>query len=73
MKANVFPSHCNLEDIMQVFYGTVQIWDWDSKNLLEDFAGYHTGKVKSLAVTPDGKTVVSGSADKTVKIWDFDF
>jgi len=30
----------------------------------------HTGKVVSLAFSPDGKSVVSGSADKYVKIWD---
>ncbi|GFZ93683.1 serine/threonine-protein kinase [Okeania sp. KiyG1] len=53
--------------------GTVQVWDLASKNLLKDFAGYHSDKVKSLAVTPDGKTLVSVSADKTLKILDFDF
>ena len=29
----------------------------------------HTGYVKSIAVTSDKKFVVSGSADKTVRIW----
>ncbi|NET44740.1 WD40 repeat domain-containing protein [Okeania sp. SIO2B3] len=53
--------------------GTVQVWDLASKNLVTNFSGYHSDKVKSLAVTPDGKTLISGSADKTVKIWDFDF
>ena len=32
----------------------------------------HNGSVWGVAVTPDGKTVVSGSADKTVKVWDLE-
>jgi WD40 repeat protein len=30
----------------------------------------HRGQVTSVAVTPDGRTIVSGSWDGTVKLWD---
>ena len=30
----------------------------------------HTGQVTSVAISPDAKRIVSGSADKTVKVWD---
>jgi small GTP-binding protein len=32
----------------------------------------HTGSVWGVAVTPDGRTVVSGSSDKTLKVWDLE-
>lgn len=30
----------------------------------------HTGDVYSVAIAPDGRTALSGSADKTLKLWD---
>ena len=30
----------------------------------------HSGTVASVAYSPDGKHIVSGSADQTVKVWD---
>ena len=30
----------------------------------------HSKYVTSVAFSPDGKTIVSGSRDKTIKVWD---
>jgi len=30
----------------------------------------HSGRVNSVAFSPDGSTIVSGSNDKTIKVWD---
>ena len=30
----------------------------------------HRDRVTSVAFSPDGKTIVSGSADKALKVWD---
>ena len=30
----------------------------------------HSDLVRSVAFSPDGKTIVSGSNDKTLKVWD---
>ena len=30
----------------------------------------HRSSVDSVAFSPDGKTIVSGSGDKSIKVWD---
>ncbi|MFM6881213.1 MAG: WD40 repeat domain-containing protein, partial [Dolichospermum sp.] len=32
----------------------------------------HSDWVKAIVITPDGKTVISGSFDKTIKTWDLE-
>ena len=47
----------------------MKVWDSHTGKLLRTFRG-HTGLVSSLAFTHDGKLLVSGSRDHTVKFWD---
>ena len=47
---------------------TVLIWDAASGEQLCSLTG-HSGSVWSVALSKDGTRLVSGSADRTVKIW----
>ncbi|MBP8857939.1 MAG: hypothetical protein KBG60_07955, partial [Anaerolineaceae bacterium] len=44
-------------------------WDASSGEILHTLAG-HTGSVRSVAFSPDGSTLASGSYDGTIIIWD---
>jgi WD40 repeat protein len=47
------------------------VWDLASEDgrLLNTLEG-HTSPVSSVAVTPDGTKIVSGSYDNTIRVWD---
>lgn len=44
---------------------------WQCSQVLDADSGGHTYLIKSIDLSPDGKTLVSGSWDKTIKIWKF--
>lgn len=46
----------------------IHIWSVQTGQLLDQLAG-HEGPVASLSFAPDGGTLVSGSWDRTVRIW----
>jgi general transcriptional corepressor TUP1 len=45
----------------------VRLWDLQTRQLVECLVGHVAGV--SMAFTPDGKGLVSGSADGTLKHW----
>lgn len=46
----------------------IHIWSVQTGQLLDRLAG-HEGPVMSLAFSPDGSTLISGSWDRTVRLW----
>uniref|UniRef100_A0A1A8G6Z8 WD repeat-containing protein 3 n=2 Tax=Nothobranchius korthausae TaxID=1143690 RepID=A0A1A8G6Z8_9TELE len=51
--------------------GTLQIFELASGSLLETVDA-HSGALWSLCLSPDQRGIVTGSADKTVKFWEFE-
>uniref|UniRef100_A0A3Q2QN19 WD repeat domain 3 n=1 Tax=Fundulus heteroclitus TaxID=8078 RepID=A0A3Q2QN19_FUNHE len=51
--------------------GKLQIFELASGSLLESVDA-HSGAVWSLCLAPDQRGIISGSADKTVKFWEFE-
>ena len=42
----------------------------DKLELLSEKTNAHSDYVRSVAFSPDGTKIVSGSDDKTIKVWD---
>ena len=50
-------------------YKTVQVWDAADGGNVYTYQG-HSDVVDSVAWSPDGKRIASGSYDNTVQVWD---
>lgn len=50
------------------FGNTLRLWDAATGKELKKFEG-HTGLMLAVAPSPDGRSIVSGSLDKTAKVW----
>ena len=51
--------------------GELELFDVASSTLLDSFSA-HDGAIWTLQVHPDGRSVVTGSADKSAKFWSFE-
>jgi transposase len=46
----------------------VKVWDLDTQRCVQTLVGHHN-PVWALAVSPDNGTLVTGSTDKTLRVW----
>jgi WD40 repeat protein len=49
--------------------GSISTWDTTTGRQTHKFAG-HGEAIRCMAITPDGRTLVTGSADTTILVWD---
>ncbi|MGK7933315.1 MAG: protein kinase [Microcystaceae cyanobacterium] len=52
-----------------VWQQQIYLWDLQGRTLLQNFLG-HTKRINHVAVSSQGKRVVSGSKDGTLRVWD---
>jgi len=52
--------------------GAVQVFDLASGDMVEEHKDAHEGAVYAVDVRADGRGVATGSADKSVKLWEID-
>lgn len=53
----------------KVWQQLLNVAHYDSTPIYVNFVGHH-GRINTLAVSPDGKFLASGSADNIIKIWE---
>jgi WD40 repeat protein len=61
----------DLEDEISNYGSVIEIWDINTGEKIHSIEEYHSGNncVYCLAITPDGKQIITGYRDGSIKIW----
>jgi len=64
----------NSKLIVGGYTGRIIVWNVDSSGRLEQASQFvgHNGEIKTISISRDGKRVVSGGSDKTLKYWNLE-
>ena len=68
-KSGYAPHIPTLRKDFLMFFVHIQIWDIASRTILNVYDG-HQQEIYSLDYSRDGRLIVSGSGDRTARIWD---
>ncbi len=60
---------CERQENEICIQGELILWEADSGIEVQQIAA-HTDEITSIAFSPDGRTILTGSADATLRIWD---
>lgn len=63
------PPDGKLIALWKTYESKVQIWDFTTRKIIHTYEG-HIGDITSIAWSPDGQRIASGSRDKRVQVWD---